>query len=52
LTQIPIQKELIKLEIMTNTELDCLDAYHKEVLRKVAPQWKKGVLPEVAGKIF
>jgi Xaa-Pro aminopeptidase len=42
LTQIPIQKNLIKLDIMTNTELDWLDAYHEEVLRKVAPLLEEG----------
>jgi Xaa-Pro aminopeptidase len=42
LTQIPIQKNLIKLDIMTNTELDWLDAYHEEVLKKVAPLLEEG----------
>lgn len=37
LTQIPIQKNLIKLDIMTKAELEWLDAYHMEVLEKVAP---------------
>ena len=42
LTQIPIQKDLIKLDIMTKTELDWLDAYHEEVLKKVAPLLEEG----------
>lgn len=42
LTQIPIQKNLIKLDIMTKTELDWLDAYHEEVLKKVAPLLEEG----------
>jgi Xaa-Pro aminopeptidase len=42
LTQIPIQKNLIKLDIMTKAELDWLDAYHEEVLQKVAPLLEEG----------
>jgi Xaa-Pro aminopeptidase len=42
LTQIPIQKNLINLDIMTKAELDWLDAYHKEVLQKVAPLLEEG----------
>lgn len=42
LTQIPIQKDLIKLDIMTKTELDWLDAYHEEVLKKIAPLLEEG----------
>ena len=37
LTMIPIQKNLIKLNLMTQSELDWLDAYHAEVLAKVGP---------------
>ena len=42
LTQIPIQKNLINLDIMTKAELDWLDAYHEEVLKKVAPLLEEG----------
>ena len=42
LTQIPIQKNLINLAIMTAAELDWLDAYHDEVLQKVAPLLEEG----------
>jgi len=37
LTMIPIQKNLIDVDLMTTAELDWLDAYHKEVKAKVAP---------------
>jgi Xaa-Pro aminopeptidase len=37
LTMIPIQKSLIKVEMMTIDELDWLDAYHEEVFAKVSP---------------
>ena len=42
LTQIPIQKNLIDIDIMTDAELDWLDAYHEEVLSKVAPLLEEG----------
>lgn len=42
LTLIPIQKNLIKVEIMTNDELDWLDSYHQEVLQKVKPLLEEG----------
>ena len=42
LTMIPIQKNLIKLELMTDTELDWLDAYHEEVFTKVSPHLEVG----------
>ena len=42
LTLIPIQKNLIKLEIMTEDELDWLDSYHEEVLQKVKPLLEEG----------
>jgi len=42
LTMIPIQKNLINQEIMTDAELDWLDAYHEEVLSKVAPLLEEG----------
>lgn len=45
LTLIPIQKNLIKVEIMTDAELDWLDAYHEEVLEKVAPLLEDGSPP-------
>lgn len=35
LTQIPIQKSLINVDLMTTEELDWLDAYHEEILSKV-----------------
>jgi Xaa-Pro aminopeptidase len=37
LTMIPIQKNLINLDLMTSGELDWLDAYHAQVLEKVSP---------------
>jgi Xaa-Pro aminopeptidase len=42
LTLIPIQKNLIKIEIMTEDELDWLDCYHQEVLQKVKPLLEEG----------
>ena len=42
LTLIPIQKNLIKVEIMTEDELDWLDSYHQEVLEKVKPLLEEG----------
>jgi len=42
LTMIPIQKNLINLELMVNTELDWLDAYHEEVFEKVSPLLEEG----------
>ena len=37
LTMIPIQKNLIDLQLMSTMELDWLDAYHEEVFAKVSP---------------
>jgi Xaa-Pro aminopeptidase len=37
LTMIPIQKNLIKLDLMAKKELDWLDAYHAEVFEKISP---------------
>jgi len=42
LTMIPIQKNLIVVSMMTTRELDWLDAYHEEVLEKVAPLLDEG----------
>lgn len=42
LTMIPIQKSLIDVDLMTEEELDWLDAYHEEVLSKVGPLLEKG----------
>mmetsp|Transcript_27533 Transcript_27533/g.42452 ORF Transcript_27533/g.42452 Transcript_27533/m.42452 type:complete len:767 (-) Transcript_27533:35-2335(-) len=42
LTLIPIQKNLIKVEIMTEDELNWLDSYHQEVLQKVKPLLEEG----------
>ncbi len=42
LTLIPIQTNLIKVEIMTEDELDWLDSYHQEVLQKVKPLLEEG----------
>ena len=42
LTMIPIQKNLIDVDLMTIAELDWLDAYHQEVLEKVAPMLEEG----------
>lgn len=37
LTMIPIQKNLIVTSLMSEKELDWLDAYHEEVFAKVSP---------------
>jgi Xaa-Pro aminopeptidase len=37
MTMIPIQKNLIDLDLMTKVELDWLDAYHQQVLEKISP---------------
>lgn len=37
LTLIPIQKNLINLDLMTDEELDWLDSYHELVMEKVSP---------------
>lgn len=37
LTMIPIQRNLIKVKMMTVDELDWLDSYHEEVFAKVSP---------------
>ena len=42
LTMIPIQKNLINLDIMTDDELDWLDTYHAEVFEKVSPLMEEG----------
>ena len=41
LTQIPIQKNLIDVSLMTKSELDWLDDYHSEVFGKVSPLMEK-----------
>ena len=42
LTLIPIQKNLIKVELMTVEELDWLDAYHAMVFEKVGALMEDG----------
>jgi Xaa-Pro aminopeptidase len=42
LTMIPIQKNLIKLDLMSPQELDWLDQYHQEVFEKVSPLLEEG----------
>lgn len=42
LTMIPIQKNLIDLELMTSKELDWLDRYHEEVWKNVSPLLEEG----------
>lgn len=37
LTLIPIQKNLINIDLMTDEELDWLDSYHEQVMEKVSP---------------
>lgn len=37
LTMIPMQKNLLDLDMMTKTELDWLDAYHELVLENISP---------------
>eukprot|EP00543_Licmophora_paradoxa_P000493 CAMPEP_0202446252 /NCGR_PEP_ID=MMETSP1360-20130828/4812_1 /ASSEMBLY_ACC=CAM_ASM_000848 /TAXON_ID=515479 /ORGANISM="Licmophora paradoxa, Strain CCMP2313" /LENGTH=643 /DNA_ID=CAMNT_0049062697 /DNA_START=72 /DNA_END=2003 /DNA_ORIENTATION=- len=56
LTMIPIQKNLIKMELMKPEELDWLDAYHEDVFKKVSPLLKQGTpamkwLEKSCGKI-
>jgi len=41
LTMIPIQKNLINLDMMSHEELDWLDEYHQEVWEKVSPLLEK-----------
>ena len=42
LTMIPIQKNLINVDLMTDEELDWLDSYHEEVLTKISPLLNEG----------
>lgn len=42
LTMIPIQKSLIKAELMTDTEFDWLDEYHATVWKNVSPLLEEG----------
>ena len=42
LTMIPIQQNLIDLNLMSDEELDWLDNYHAEVLEKVGPRLEEG----------
>ena len=42
LTLIPIQKNLIDLDLVTDAKLDWLDIYHEEVLEKVASLLEEG----------
>lgn len=42
LTQIPIQKNLIDVSLLTKKEVDWLDAYHQEVFDKVSPLLEEG----------
>jgi Xaa-Pro aminopeptidase len=37
LTMIPMQKNMIDIDMMTKTELDWLDAYHEQVLETISP---------------
>jgi Xaa-Pro aminopeptidase len=37
LTMIPIQKNLINMDLITDAELDWLDVYHEEVFAKISP---------------
>lgn len=42
LTLIPIQKNLINIDLMTDDELDWLDTYHELVMEKVSPLLEEG----------
>jgi len=42
LTMIPMQKNLIVIDLMTGEELDWLDNYHQEVFQKISPLLEKG----------
>ena len=37
LTLVPIQKKLVDVELLTDAELDSLNAYHQRVLKEVPP---------------
>jgi Xaa-Pro aminopeptidase len=37
LTMIPMQKNLVDLDMLTDSELDWLDAYHEQVLENISP---------------
>jgi Xaa-Pro aminopeptidase len=37
LTLVPIQKKLVDVELLTDAELDSLNAYHQRVLKEVSP---------------
>jgi Xaa-Pro aminopeptidase len=38
LTFVPIQRKMIKLEVLSQPEVDWVDSYHKEVWEKVSPR--------------
>ena len=40
LTMVPIQTRMIKLDMMTNDEIEWLNAYHQDVWTKVSPLLK------------
>lgn len=40
LTQIPIQKKLLKMELLTNSDINWLNTYHSEIITKVTPYLK------------
>jgi Xaa-Pro aminopeptidase len=40
LTKIPIQKKLIKTELLTSFEIDWLNKYHEDIFEKVFPLLK------------
>ena len=42
LTMIPIQKNLIDINLMTDAELDWLDSYHQMIMEKVGPLLEAG----------
>ena len=42
LTMIPIQKNLINIGLMSDSELNWLDTYHEEVFQKVSPLLEEG----------
>lgn len=42
LTMIPIQKDLIDLKLMTESELDWLDEYHQDIWKKLSPLLEDG----------
>ena len=46
--QVPLQRKLIDMSMLTEEEINWVDAYHAKVWRLVSPLLQKGVDPEDA----